>query len=100
MLANENKQHRKKAVEKILRIRQNQPVNAVRKFLVPAINLKASDYSEMIEWNDDFTVPPLTKDISNDNLKNFIVNFSEDNPIFKFPCHNQAVERHVKLVTE
>ena len=34
MLANENKQHRKKAVAKILRTRQNQPVNAVRKFLV------------------------------------------------------------------
>ena len=54
----------------------------------------------MIEWNDDFTEPLLTKDISDDNLKNFIVNFSENNPIFKFLCHNQAVERHVKLVTE
>ena len=35
MLADENQQHRKKAVEKILKIRQNQPLCIVRKFLFP-----------------------------------------------------------------
>ena len=54
----------------------------------------------MIEWSDDITEPYLTEHFSEDDLRNFIRDGSKDNVILKFLCHNQAVERHVKLVTE
>ena len=54
----------------------------------------------MIDWSKNITEPPLTKDLNLNELKNLIIENAKENVIFKFPCHNQAVERHVKLVTE
>ena len=64
----------------------------------------------MIRWSEnDVTEPPLLKHISSDSLKDFIRKASEAEPNSKLdqvidfprlPCHTQAVERAVKLVTE
>lgn len=45
------------------------------------------------------TEPPLTFNISNEALDN-IVTGKETINFDKFPCHTQAVERCIKIVTE
>ena len=102
MLADENQEYRKKAVEKILLVRQNKlPTDKqLRTFFVPKIRSDASNYTKMINWKSNFTEPPLTKHLSDNEIQNFIVNQSTDNELFQFHCHNQAVKRHVKLVKE
>lgn len=73
----------------------------VRKFKVPVINFDAEDYVKMIEWKvNTFTEPPLTKSLTENQLKTIIEDAPEKNTIFAFPCHSQAVERCVKLVTQ
>lgn len=64
----------------------------------------------MILWpENDVTEPPLLKHVSSDSLKDFIRKASEAEPNSKvdpvinfprLPCHTQAVEIAVKLVTE
>ena len=52
----------------------------------------------MIDWEESFVIdPPFTKCLSNETLLLCI-----DHPIEipDFPCHNQAVERTIKLLTE
>lgn len=52
----------------------------------------------MIDWvNTAFFEPPLTQDLSVDDLEAF-----QENRLVipNYPCHNQAVERLVKDMTE
>jgi hypothetical protein len=45
---------------------------------------------------DGAKAPPLTR-----NLKDAEVNWIMETPLlFKHPCHNQAVERHIRLVSK
>ena len=72
--------------------------------------IRDRDYIDMISWvENDVTEPPLVKHVSIDSLKGFIRKASEAQPNSKvdplidfprLPCHTQAVERAVKLVTE
>lgn len=72
----------------------------VRVFRVPVLNLDADDYIGLIDWQKTMvTEPPLSFNISNEALDN-IVTGKEVLNFEKFPCHTQAVERCVKLVTE
>ncbi|GBM96232.1 hypothetical protein AVEN_250843-1 [Araneus ventricosus] len=72
--------------------------------MLPKLNFKAQDYSEIINWMDcDLSSPPLLKDINDHEIKSHIENDSVPNwdITFKtFPVHTQVVERCVKLVTE
>ena len=69
--------------------------------MVPKIKFGATTYYNMIEW-DDITEPLLTKDITREcimeclNRKQFDIELK----FLKLPCHTQAVERHIKVVTE
>nr|CAH7730300.1 unnamed protein product [Callosobruchus chinensis] len=47
----------------------------------------------------DVTPPPVLANITNEDLKLFIEN-NDTLEFPRFPCHTQAVERCVKLVTE
>nr|CAH7727548.1 unnamed protein product [Callosobruchus chinensis] len=73
-------------------------IKSIRRFQSPKLNFQASEYIEMIDWITTTTSSPSlprkvwTKITSSDTAKEW--NF--DN----FPCHTQAVERFVKLVTE
>ena len=52
----------------------------------------------MIDWNKaNLTEPPLTKMLSDDEIKSF-----DEIPfeVPKYPCHTQAVERAIRLVSE
>ena len=60
------------------------------KFQVPLLNFDAGDYVNLIDWEATVaTEPPLLRGIELENLSDM-----------DFPCHTQAVERCVKLVTE
>lgn len=75
--------------------------NHLRKFTVPKINFKSSEYHEMITWKDcDFSVPPLLKDLSSSEMEHLTEVEDYDLPELNLPSHTQAVERCVKLVTE
>jgi len=58
--------------------------------------LKPKAYYELINLNEVATQPPAVIHLSDGDIEHI-----RDNPLhLKQPCHNQAVERHVELVTE
>ena len=70
----------------------------VRKFKVPKINFLAQSYIELIDWEDTaLSEPPLTLSKTNEELLAY-----KESPLVvpKYPCHTQAVERAVRLVSE
>ena len=72
----------------------------IRIFNIPEINMEANDYIEMIDWqNIELHEPPATTQLSDWEIETNIkskTQYELDN----FPCHTQAVERMVKVVTE
>ena len=121
MLGDDNKVVRKQAVSRVQAIRETSenldhnltsenpksldkrdnmydPCVNVRRFEVPkVINTNAKSFFEMVNLDDsDFRQPPAINDLSSSEIASVA-----DNPLkFDHPCHNQAVERHVKVVTE
>lgn len=101
MLADERQEIRSLAYNKILECRSSNI--HLRKFAIPAFNFNASEYFEIFSWDDNvITEPPLLRELAIEYLQE-IVN-STSHPFIKyiksFPCHTQAVERTVKLVSE
>ena len=80
---------------------RNQASTGVRRFIVPTINMDASDYISLIDLGIyRFLEPPLTRQYTMHELQSFI---NDPKPLVrdtKYPCHTQAVERVIKLVTE
>lgn len=72
----------------------------VRKFKLPVINFKAKHFFEMVDLaRTTVTVPPLLSNIKVEDL--FHLWKSPRGDFFKLiPCHSQAVERSVKVVSE
>lgn len=70
----------------------------VRPYVVPRINFEASDYMDLIDWEaTQLSEPPLTSSLTNEQLTAI-----KDSPlqVADYPCHTQAVERAVRLVSE
>lgn len=105
MLADDRIDIKKLALKRILKIRQiSSDYSETRVFKVPTLNFEAEDYIDLIDWKS-MTEPPLTKKINIQVITEAIndVNLIRKVIIDKFyqmPCHSQAVERCVKLVTE
>ena len=99
MLSDTNSvQNRATAVRKIIEVRKNIKDNdKVREFKVPDVIPNAKTIAKMISMRvDDISEPPYTMNMPVYEIEAFI-----ENPLdLAQPCHNQAVERHVKLVTE
>lgn len=84
----------------------------VRKFKVPKINFAAADYVNLIDWNQrlerhvkERMEPPITRSLEIEKIeriKNDALGADTEtlSSLFKLPCHTQATERTVKLVTE
>ena len=88
---------------KILKSRQNKQRIAVRSFKSPDINFEAENYHGLIDWNQDFTSPPLFHHIESSAIEKFVLTkqFPSASPgITEIPNHTQAVERHIKIVTD
>lgn len=98
----DNRQHiRELALRRILKCRSLKCDGEVRDFKVPELNFEASDYTELINWQSiEVSEPPLTKKITTEDLIKMITNMPDNIELLRFPCHSQAVERHIKMVTE
>lgn len=103
MLADNRKHFRELAIRRILSIRAKKSTQTkIRKFVLPKINFLADDYTDLIIWQSSaLSEPTLTQHLTDENLKSVITDGSPLLPLlFELPCHTQAVERCVKVVTE
>lgn len=97
MLVDTRQHIRELAVRRILKARKLGIKKRI--FKIPKINFDAEDYIDLIDWsNCVISEPPLTKDMSDEQLLDIIK--SEESPFDFFPCHTQAVERYVKVITD
>ena len=100
MLGDDRKHIRELGMRRILRARSE--VYGMRRFVVPLLNFNATDYYDIIDWqNTVISELPLLKGHSQDDIEMFVA--CRETPAIdfpKYPCHTQAVERCVKLVTE
>lgn len=97
MLTDSREYVRELAVRRIIKARQNkQP--STRIFKIPKLNFSALDYIDLIEWREYcVTEPPITMSKSYEELKEMV--HSKIQHLGQFPCHTQAVERCVKVIT-
>lgn len=100
MVADDRSHIRELGWRRILKARKSKNLGEVRRFKVPPIKFDAENYFEMIEWQDDITEPPLTKDLSEREIEELIKLQKAYQGLSDIPCHTQAVERLIKLVTE
>ena len=72
----------------------------IRKFTIPKLSFEARDYCELVNWPDFLRLePPITcKRMDNDLEEAIKTGCMPD--LEKYPCHTQAVERYVKVVTD
>lgn len=104
MIFDEKKDTRQEAFQHITSAR-NLNKSKLRKFMTPELNFLADDYVSIINWDkSEVTEPPIIASFSLDKLKEIVENggssiSSEQIEIYNIPCHTQAVERCVKMVT-
>ncbi|CAH0562813.1 unnamed protein product [Brassicogethes aeneus] len=101
MMTDERQHIRQLAVKKILKIRKNLiQSESIRIFKIPKLNFSADDYIDLIDWSQtNISEPPLTMSMTEDDL-NKLLQTGEKFQLDKFPCHTQAVERMVKIITD
>ncbi|GBN24114.1 hypothetical protein AVEN_99929-1 [Araneus ventricosus] len=91
-------------VRRIIKAKEISPDgNCVRRFVIPAVNFRARDYVDMIDWQAFYvTPPPVLRKISSHELLKMIQGYvpMDGWDFIKFPSHTQGVARIVKLVTE
>lgn len=101
MLYDEKNYIRELGLRRIIAARKNQRPG-VRIFKTPKLNFNASDYTDMIIWGESqITPPPMLHKVSDKELEDLLQ--AQSHIILEFPdfpCHTQAVERCVKMVTE
>ena len=90
---------RQDAISKVIRAREyarNEQEPKLTNFIAPKINWNASNYFTMAEC-ESVTPPPLLSEYTEDQLRSIV---DTQRSIQLLPCHTQAVERGIKLVTE
>ncbi|GBN17050.1 hypothetical protein AVEN_63797-1 [Araneus ventricosus] len=104
MLTDERCHIRTLAARRIIKAREIGPGdNCVRRFVIPIVNIRATNNKDFIDWQA-CNVTPLTvlRHINSNQLLKMI---QDDVPMndwdfIKFPSHTKAIERIEKLVTE
>ncbi|GBM13750.1 hypothetical protein AVEN_90014-1 [Araneus ventricosus] len=104
MLTDERCHIRTLAARRIIKAREISPDgNCVRRFVIPAVKFRVTDYIDFIDWQAcNVTPPTVLRHISCRELLKMI---QDDVPMdgrdfIKLPSHTQAVERIVKFATE
>ena len=105
MICDEDKAIRQlgwRRIAKARSIEANTNTAKIRNFKIPTLNFSASKYYDIIYWQSNtISEPPCTRNITKDELNIFIQTGEPFTSIFtQTPCHTQAVERSVKLITE
>jgi len=111
MLAEDDENIRQRAVDKILELRSEASATTdmesstlessrkdVRQFKVPKINVEATHFYQLTNLDSikDISQPPAMMDLDDTSIAQMLTKPL----VLQHPCHNQAVERHVKLLTE
>ena len=100
MINDESSDIRQLGWRRIKKAREQSKGKIIRTFQIADLNFKAEMYFDMINWQKvNLTEPPLTRSISDDQI-NHLINSEKKKNLPHPPCHRQAVERCVKLVTE
>lgn len=106
MMVDERKHIRELAARKVKAARESSASlsssssGEIRKFTIPQLNFEASDYYELVNWVDNpRQEPPITCILSDYDIQEAIKSGSMPH-LEKYPCHTQAVERHIKVVTD
>ena len=71
-----------------------------RKFSLPCINSNAENLIGLLDPTSEWHSPPLLSQFSSSEIEWHANNGSVKSLICGIPCHSQAVERHVRLVTK
>lgn len=101
MITDSRKHIRKLTARRILKARQVNKNSVSRMFEVPKVNLNACSYIDLIDWQQNIYEPPILMNVSDEQLQDLIENGGDAVLEFmRLPCHTQAVERSVKVVTE
>lgn len=107
MLNDDSEEIRLKAWHKIYAARQQEIENSLRKFRSPQLNFSCESYTQLIDYdNAQYFNPPILKDyeFTEDQIVDLaskrILEHDFGEYLKDMPCHTQAVERSVKLVTE
>ncbi|GBO33958.1 hypothetical protein AVEN_4149-1 [Araneus ventricosus] len=104
MLTDERCHIRKLASRQIIKARVIDPDdNCVHRFFIPAVNFRATDYVDLIDWQAcNVTPPTILRQINSHELLKMIQDYvpMDGWNFIKFPSHTQIVERIVKLFTE
>nr|CAI5856215.1 unnamed protein product [Callosobruchus analis] len=100
MLNDKNANLRELALRRILKARSIYYSEGIREFKIPKINVEATTYDDLIDWqNYELSEPPILASIPNDHLNQLIKTVPEMD-LVRFPSHTQVVERMVKVVSE
>jgi hypothetical protein len=101
MIRDERQHIRELGLRRILKSRLEKS-STLREFRIPKFNFDASEYFDLIDWqNTVVTEPPLTINVSEATIRLYVATHGDCTVEFdRYPCHTQAVERSVKIVTE
>ncbi|KAG5881012.1 hypothetical protein JTB14_015099 [Gonioctena quinquepunctata] len=105
MLGNTRQHIRELAVHQISKARSSNIQQSLRQFQVPnSLNINASSYMDLIDWSTLVITELLSPMVLPVEVFIEIVKNPDTSMIFSeiksYPCHTQAVERAVKIVTE
>ena len=102
MLIDDRKHIRMLAAKRVEVARATRSAQPIRVFKVPKVDFHCEDCIDLIDWTDSITTaPPLLRNLSNQTLKSLAENPVDcETELVAIPCHSQAVERLVKLVSE
>ena len=71
-----------------------------RIYALPVVNFQANTYTDMISWVTPYTDPPILSGYSLETINLMSEESKVPEEVFGLPCHNQKVERVIKLVSE
>lgn len=104
MLLDSKIEVRKLAYKRIMTARKSNKSSRIREFKIPELRFEnVGHYYDIIDWsssNNKISEPPLTMELTSEELLEIVKNPEKYGSSVNFPCHTQAVERTVKLVTE
>ena len=100
MLQDKSQFIREMGWRRVKKARSSSTDKKVRKFDIPMINFDAKEYTELINWQDTpVTEPPITKELTDEQVE-YYMRSGDKFQFDDYPCHTQAVERVIKLVTD
>jgi len=101
MIYDDSAMVRELGYRRILKAKQTPKSQNVRNFMIPKLRFDADEYHQMIDWQEiDLTEPPILTKLTETEIKELIETNEKPQGMPNFPCHTQAVERIIKLVTD